>query len=323
MYDLLARRHADLVICLGTSLQIEPSALLPATCLLRAPPSAAYAKARPLAALSRTLRKWSREREKELKRRRRAAAASATAFQSMPNNAPAASLMPPPKAEPEPEPEPEREAPAGVAVAGGAIPKLETPTPPEAEARVQDTGSIQTSAVRLTCSDMSDKFSAGANGEPANMKPKSDSDSPNATHSRGADEEKKARSNANAGASAECERHLVIVNLQETAFDAHCSVRLFARIETLLPQLLACLLSSSTARQPDAACEPAGGGRVDGSASASATSCEWPTLDEAALARLARGHEPAQCEVCAGEQAALAARHLPATVTRNYSAECI
>ena len=146
-------------------------------------------------------------------------------------------------------------------------------------------------------------------------------------------------SKANGERERERERHLVIVNLQETAFDAQCSVRLFARIETVLALLLAALLPSAPPPAPASVDASAVGtiGEVDAnvpvpSASANASvadgresdngrAADWYSalrLDEAALARLARGHEPTQCAVCAGEETALAARHLPATVTRLF-----
>lgn len=290
------------MICLGTSLQIEPSALLPATCLLspRPPPAAASAAARPFAALSRTLRNWTREKERELKRRRKTVASAARNHTTATN---------------------------GQSITGAtATPQLKSPS--EAS---QSTNATSAVAAR------------SASDEPNLDSRKPGPALPNGTAQRSAvqatphtsvqkQELKQAVADADAhnGPSGERERHLVIVNLQETAFDAQCSVRIFARIETVLSQLLAALLppplsphkdepNDGPRKSHESESEPEGNWRAGG-----ADGCAldlgpgWPSLDEAALARLARGHEPAVCTVCAGVQSALATRHLSAAVTRIY-----
>ena len=318
------RRHADLVICLGTSLQIEPSALLPATCLLRSPPSATHAAARPFAALSRTLRNWSRDCERQLKRRRKEAASSAAS-----------------------------------AIANANRSRSHSPTRDDSTGRLPATSSGSASSVahaslngmksqsQVPISDSAPKLelpSASAFEAEADSQPNTNETSAQAITARTptpTSEQKQEPRKANG--ERERERHLVIVNLQETAFDAQCSVRLFARIETVLALLLAALLPSAPpppAPTPVAACavdavgaSGAIGAHVsmpsastkacvaDGGGSDNGCAADWHSalrLDEAALARLASGHERTQCAVCAGEEAALAARHLPATVTRFF-----
>lgn len=294
------------MICLGTSLQIEPSALLPATCLLspRAPPTAASAAARPFAALSRTLRNWTREKERELKRRRKTLASAARKHTTETNG----------HSNPNPN------------TSAITTPQLKSPS--EASQSTNATNAVA---------------ACGASDEPNPDSRKPGPALPNSTVQRSVvqatphtsvqkQELKHADADADAhnGPSGERERHLVIVNLQETAFDAQCSVRIFARIETVLSKLLAALLppplsphkdepTDGPRKSHESELEPEGNGTAGG-----ADGCAldlgpgWPSLDEAALARLARGHEPAVCTVCAGVQSALATRHLSAAVTRIY-----